>query len=54
MLAKAVAANEEHPNYKRRGPETSDYQINFVLYATGDPQPEIHLALQPFALAAPG
>jgi hypothetical protein len=53
VIAKAIAAIEQHPHHKRRGPESNDDQIDFVMHATGDPQREIHLALLPFALPGP-
>jgi hypothetical protein len=50
VITKAIDAIEKHANYKRRGPEDSDNQLDFVMHANGDRQREIHLALLPFAL----
>jgi len=50
VITKAVEAIEKHPNFKRRGPEDGEDEIDFVMHADGDRQREIHLALLPFAL----
>lgn len=52
-IRKAVEKIEEHPNYKRRGPQHSDDQLDFVMHTQDDPEREIHLALLPFALRTP-
>ena len=53
VIRKAAAKIEEHPNYKRRGPSSTDDRLDFVMHAQDDTEREIHLALLPFALRTP-
>ncbi|MFD6638928.1 hypothetical protein ACFWDN_24315 [Micromonospora chalcea] len=52
VIAKAVAAFESHPNFKRRGKTSTEERHDFILHTNGDPSREMIVAFLPFLVGS--